>query len=86
MALAEPIQVPPHLVGGIKALLFQQAFRQTECHGRVIRPLSRLQPEYPASDHILHKRKGAGSLELHRGSERIPSGQPVQASPIAVFT
>ncbi|MNO27375.1 hypothetical protein D3C76_172490 [compost metagenome] len=67
VAFAEPPDIPPHLIGGIKPLGCQQTIRQAQCHRGIVGPLSRLQPEDSAAHNVLQRGKAPRCLEFHGG-------------------
>lgn len=75
IAFAPPPAVALHLVPGIHTPAGDQALRQAEGHGGVVRPLARLQPEGAAADHVHEGPEGAGGTEFNGRSQGIADGE-----------
>jgi hypothetical protein len=80
IAILVPIPVAIHLVYRIKAVLGDQACRQTQCHGGVVRPLTRFQAEGATTNQIHDWWKRAARLELDRCTDSVADGKPKKAT------
>ena len=52
-----PSHVAVHLVLGVEPVAFHEAGRQAQRHGRVVGPLTRLEAERTAADHVGDRRE-----------------------------
>ena len=64
MALLVPGTITIHLIFGVKAMLFDEAFAETKRHGSVIGPFARFEMERTAADHDGKWSERAGRFEL----------------------
>jgi hypothetical protein len=62
----------------------EQAVRESQRHGRIVRPLARLEPERTAAGHVCVPRIAVAGTELQGGAHSITYSKPKKASQSAV--
>ena len=78
-----PLQVAVHLVMRVKPV-FDKAGREAQGHAGVVRPLTREQIEWTATDHVGQRREGTTRLELDRCPNGVAHGQTQQGATGAI--
>jgi hypothetical protein len=76
MPLAPPVHEAAHLVGGVEALAFDQAFAQAQGHGSVVDPLAGLESERPPSTMSAMGSKVPGGLNSNVVPRASPTARP----------
>ena len=75
VSIIGPTDVPIHLVSWIEAALFNEAGRQAQGHGRVVRPFPGLEVEWASTDHVRDRFERAWLFELDCCAYRIADGE-----------
>src|SRR4051812_7522184 len=86
MPLAPPADVALELVDRVEAAPLDQALREAERHRRVVRPLTRLQAERPAADHVRQRLERARRAKLDRRADGVAGREAEQRAAVAVAT
>jgi len=74
LAVSPPAQEPRRKIGLVEARFGDEAVRERERHRGIVSPLSRLQSERIATDHVGQHRIGIASIDVDgAGSARAPS-------------
>jgi len=85
VSVAPPAGVPFKLIDRIERSALNQALGQTQRHGRIVRPLTRLQSERAAAGNVRNGGEAGGTLEFKGCSERIAGGKPQQCASCPTF-
>ena len=75
VAFLPPANIPFHLIFGIEALAFNQAFGEAKCHRGVVGPLTWLQVEGSAADHVGDRCEASRRFEFQGRTQGIAHGQ-----------
>ena len=70
MPFMPPAAVSSHLVAWIEPTALYQAFGEAQCHRRIIRPFTGLEPKWTTANHVGDRRKAATGGKLDGGSHR----------------
>ena len=73
-----------HLIRWIKAITVHQALRKAECHGSVVGPLTWIEFEWPAADHVANRFNKLARSELEGGPHRITNSEAYETPAIPI--
>jgi len=83
-AVAPPVDKAPHDIARIEPAIVDQAGGQSEGHGRVVGPLSRLEAEGATTNHVMQRGVCVARPELERCADRVAHRQSQQGAHSAV--